>query len=575
MKIPNKIYVSGIFILVVIWQLLLTFQGFDLADTGFQLSAYRFILDDPYSVQYSMMFWLSDITGALWMKLFPAGGLYWFRVGWVLAITATFLIYFRILQQALSRNQAVISLAITLIFILRGGPECLNYDILTSVGYAIGLLFLIGGLIKNKPWQFAISGFFLGISLFFKLSNLTLLSFFLAIPFAHLIYKRTRICLLQNSAIWLLGIISGAGLIIGLILYLGHWELFTNNLTFIYQMGSDSQASHGLLPLLKSYITGYANAGVMLLFFALGVWGFIRLTKQKPIVLTSRVRVSLLILISITVLFLSIFLKDVFWSKVRYLFIGLMILYGLMQTTDRKQNQPARTLAFIGLILLIIAPLGSDSGLSKSVWGMWLLAPLTLSGFFEIRLIKRNVLPAILSNLFRKMLFVTILISAVVYAWQNTYFDVGSRIEKRFSIEHPNLDYIYTSEKRANAINETIAQAFPKMNDCEYLLSFIEMPMFNYLTGKKPFISTSWPKLYYNPKTFQEKLVEAVNKRDDLPAIIRQKQATKLDDWPETPYVEYKDWPEHATILDKFISQYNYNIVWENEMFQLLIAKGL
>lgn len=116
------------------------------------------------------------------------------------------------------------------------------------------------------------------------------------------------------------------------------------------------------------------------------------------------------------------------------------------------------------------------------------------------------------------------------------------------------------------------------MRDEKYLLSFIEIPMLNYLSDKRPFISTSWPKLYYNPNTFKLKLEEALQRRKTLPAIIRQKQNTVLNDWPgnsEPDYLKYSDglsdWPEHGRILNDFIAHNNYQVVWENEMFQLLI----
>jgi len=109
------------------------------------------------------------------------------------------------------------------------------------------------------------------------------------------------------------------------------------------------------------------------------------------------------------------------------------------------------------------------------------------------------------------------------------------------------------------------------------LLSFIEIPMLNYLSDKRPFISTSWPKLYYNPNTFKLKLEEALQRRKNFPAIIRQKQNTVLNDWPgssEPDYLKYgdslSDWPEHGRILNEFIERNNYQVVWENEMFQLL-----
>jgi len=153
---------------------------------------------------------------------------------------------------------------------------------------------------------------------------------------------------------------------------------------------------------------------------------------------------------------------------------------------------------------------------------------------------------------------------------------------KRHSVQHEKLALIYTSAERARAMDELVTEAFPQLSG-EYLLTFMDIPMVNYLAGKRPFISTSWPKLYYHPDTFASKLAEAVNKRKCLPAIIRQKQNIGVVPWPaeqpEPGYLSYPahlfKWPGHGTILNQFIDKYEYRVLWENEMFQLLTADPL
>ena len=580
MKQISKLPIEIIFPILLIWQILLTFQGLDLADTGFHLTAFRFIFDDPYSVQYSMMFWLSDICGALWMKIFPAGGLYWFKIGWVVVVSGAFMIYFSLLKPLLGKRNALIGLAVTLVFILQGGPECLNYDIFSCMGYAFAILSLYKGLNNNRLGLIILSGSLFGISVFFKLSNITALAFFLLIPFSALLYKDSLREFLKKSFIWLLGFAGGMIFILLLIRQLGHLDLFLNNLSVVSAMGRDIHASHGLKPMLLSYFSGYMNAMVLLVVFMIFSWIYLILTIKFQNLFTERNHWFILIMAGVLSVILTILLKDVFWSKVRYLFIGLMIYQGTVLLGDKKCSNEMRLLSLTGLILLLIAPLGSDSGLGKSTWGMWILGPMILT------------VPSILKeeNLFqlstyfyhsrflKRLLVVVVLLTAMVCAWERTYFDVGSRISKTYSIEHPHMKFIYTSKERARVVNELIREGFPKMKDNQYLLSFIEIPLLNYLSDKKPFISTSWPKLYYNPDTFRLKLEEALQRRKTFPAIIRQKQNTVLNDWPGTPepdYLNYKvglsDWPEHGRILNEFIAHNNYQVVWENEMFQLLI----
>jgi hypothetical protein len=576
MKLFKRTTYWGIILLMVIWQILLTFQGLDLADTGFHLTAFRFIFDDPYSVQYSMMFWLSDVCGAMWMKLWPAGGLYWFRIGWAVLISGTFLLYLNMLRKVLNKQEALLGLAVTLVFILQGGPECLNYDIFTTFGYALGILLLFNGLTKNKPFLLFLSGIVFGTSFFFKLSNVTAIIFALLIVFSYFQDKDSFPNFLKKFFLWLLGTTAGVAMTLLLIKELGHWDLFTQNIDFLAQMGADSGSSHGIKPMLLSYLSGYLNAVVMVIIFAALAVIYSLLLQKFKATASGKYQNFQLALVSLVVVVLAIVFGEAFWSKIRYLFIGLMLIEGFLLISDKKQNREMKLLAVAGLLLVVVAPLGSDSGLAKSVWGMWVLGPLVLSRFFDQRQLK-PVISEVRASFLQKALLFVIFFSAVIYAWQSTYFDVGSRSEKVYAVDHPGMKFIFASQKRAEVVNELVREAFPKMEKDEYLLSFIEIPMLNYLGDKKPFISTSWPKLYYNPETFEQKLEEALQKRQHLPAIIRQKQNATIHDWPTTPdrdYLSYPDelskWPEHGKILNEFINQNNYQVVWENEMFQLL-----
>ena len=582
MKINSKTTYWGIIIGLIIWQILLTFQGLDLADTGFQLTAFRFIFEDPYSVQYSMMFWLSDVFGSLWMHLCPWGGLYWARIAWVLAITLTLLVYLNMLKKILHEWEALIGLAVTLIFILRGGPECLNYDILTTFSYSLVIFFLYDGLLRNKSLTLFISGLILGAAIFFKLSNVTGLFFLILIPFYDYINTKNIRLLLQKCFWWILGLVIGSGSIIFLIYRVGHWKQFTENLHFVSQMGSDTDASHGFIPMLNSYLLGYFNAIIMVLVASAIVIIYHSSRQRFSFLRSQKISFFLLILISLLTFLLGILFKEAFWSKIRYLFIGLMIIQALLLVMDKHQSKQLRLLSIAGIILLVVAPLGSDSGLEKSVWGMWILGPILISHFFQSLSCKiTHVQFSDVSHLFLKRSFINILlISSVIYAWQNTYFDKESRLKKMSPIDHPKMNCIYTSQKRAAVMNELIHDAFPLFTEKEYLLSFIEIPLLNYLSDKKPFISTSWPKLYYSPAMFKEKLDEALQKRQKLPAIIRQKQNTTIYDWPSTYEIAYLNypatlskWSEHGKILNEFIHQNHYFVVWENEMFQLLITR--
>jgi|GEM_PF-1461051 len=587
MNTPRK-HFTLLTLLLVLWQLLLSFQGLDLSDTGFHLSAFRFIIDDPYSVQYSMSFYLSEILGFTWMQLLPEGGLFWCRIGGILFFTATYLMYYRILTKETGNESAIPGLLIISLFIMKGGFECLNYDLFTMSGYALVIYLLFSGLKTSRGWLLFLGGMTIGISMFFKLTNVTAVLFLLLVPF-YLYLEGSRFQkYLRYGLLSVAGLVAGISVILVLIRLLGHWTLFFDNLAFLFEIASDDQASHGILPLLSSYATGLANAVVMLTVFLavflVAAWLSGRFTRLQRNVSDRRTVFPVVAIAVFSTILLMILFGNAFWSKVRYLLIGLVVLSGIQYVLDKSRSNTFRLLSAAGFILFFTASLGSDSWIGKSLHGMWILVPLVLADqqITRIFLPLKMKLSVSQGRMIRSTLGLVILVTGILYAWQNTYFDAGSRWVKRHSVQHEKLALIYTSAERARAMDELITEAFPQLSG-EYLLTFMDIPMVNYLAGKRPFISTSWPKLYYHPDTFASKLAEAVNKRKCLPAIIRQKQNIGVVPWPaeqpEPGYLSYPahlfKWPGHGTILNQFIDKYEYRVLWENEMFQLLTADPL
>lgn len=568
-------------LLFVLWQLLLSFQGLDLADTGFHLTAFRFILEDPYSVQYSMAFYLSEILGSAWMQLLPAGGLFWCRMGSILFFTATYLLYYRIIRKETGRGSSFASLLIISLFIMKGGFECLNYDLFTMSGYALVIYFLYFGLKTGRGLLIFLGGMTLGTSIFFKLTNITAVLFLLMVPFYLYLVDSGFRKHLRFGLLSLAGLVAGISIILGLIRILGHWSLFFDNLYFLFEIASDDQASHGILPLLSSYATGLANAAVVLVLFLIAAWLFGKFSRFHADKSAKRTEILVLAAVIIFSIILMVLFRNAFWSKVRYLLIGLVALSGIQYVLDKNRSDTYRLLSFAGIILFLTASFGSDSWIGKSVHGMWILVPLVLAEQHINRLFLplKIKLSVVQGSIIRRSLGMVILVTGILYAWQNTYFDAGSRWLKRYSVQHEKLALIYTSEERAIVMNELITEAFPQISE-EHLLAFIDIPMINYLADKKPFISTSWPKLYYHPDTFASKLDEAVVKRGALPAIVRQKQDPGVNPWPngrpEPGYLAYPEslskWPYHGQILNQFIDKQGYKVLWENEMFQLLVA---
>ena len=59
------------FLLLFLCQLIFIFQGIDFLDEGFTATFYQQFFNDPSSVEYNFMFWLSGLIGGTFTYLFP------------------------------------------------------------------------------------------------------------------------------------------------------------------------------------------------------------------------------------------------------------------------------------------------------------------------------------------------------------------------------------------------------------------------------------------------------------------------------------------------------------------------
>lgn len=72
MKININIFLSPkiIISLIIIYPLLFIWQGLDFSDTGYFLSCYQQVFNDPESISGITFSWLTNIIGGIWVALF-------------------------------------------------------------------------------------------------------------------------------------------------------------------------------------------------------------------------------------------------------------------------------------------------------------------------------------------------------------------------------------------------------------------------------------------------------------------------------------------------------------------------
>ncbi len=568
----------AVFLFLLIYSIALAAQGLDFGDAGWQLTAYDNIISYPQGIQYSFMYYLSVLSGHVWQLIFPSGGLYWSRVGMVILFISVFFIYKILFKIYYPRNNWTRSLMLVYLFVYMGAPESLNYDVLTMFFNSLIILFLYLGLTNRKYYLLFLSGLITGLNIFIKIPNIAGVLFFIVVPFYAYMKNWNSRRLLKCFGLTFIGLITGVSLIMLVLVVLNHQQLFIDNLAFLADMSASGNASHGLSHLLLSYLKGYGKifliTGIVLIIVL-----YIRyLLRKNPQFLQTRMYRVALIFLMIVFGLAALEIGNPVWSKLRYLFFGLMFLNGLVLLLLRRVAIKTRLLISLGIILLIISPLGSDSGLEKMGWGSWVLGPML---FLQLR---KGHYASIGSGKIRfkgnrelyKIFTLFFIIAVLTYAWNNTYNDPGSRILKRYSVNHPKLKGIYTSEERAIVVNQLLSGIQPYIKEDDTLLAFIEMPMIHYLTQTRPYLNTSWPKLLYSSEIFKKQLGLAESK-GTLPVVVRQNLNMGATNWPYNPIPDYTEYinpsikyREHGLELNEFLKRNNYVHVWGNVAFEIL-----
>jgi len=515
------------------------------------------------------MFWLSSVFGGLIMKLHPEGGLFCNRIYVIANYTLMFAVYYTMLKTIIPKNKAITLLFISLLFFQHSGFETLNYDSFSILFYSIAIYFFYKGILKNSNLLLICGAFICGMMFYFRITNLANIAL-LALTL-YLIYLQNKNILqtFKKSLLLITGYNLGHALILLSMYLMNHLNLFAENLQFVLSMGQDSSSTHGMIPLMKQYARGWVIALFMGAAFISLLYLYHRISKT--IKLHNYILHSLLIIVSISLLIVLIMHPNATWSKVRYIFYGL-IAYSAIAAffiSDIK----LKSLLLFGSFTCFLFPLGSDSGIEKVYYAIGLSGPIVffiLNKYVKIQnwsLIKKYLLG----------IFIT---SCLVYGFTNTYFDEGSRLNKTYSVKHSGLKNIYTTKERAKVIDELTGEIRSCIKKDDYLLAISGIPMIHYLSQSKPYLGTSWPKLYYAPAIFKSELEKAFATKRLLPVIIMQKMATGTN-WPMNitpdylkPDTKNNKFTEHYQIVFEFMTKNSYSKHWENDMFIIYLPKN-
>ncbi|HLT52574.1 MAG TPA: hypothetical protein VKZ97_01700 [Flavobacteriaceae bacterium] len=564
------------FAVVIVVQLLLSFQGFDLCDEGFSLTFYQQFYNDPASVEYNFVYWLSGLIGGLWYELFPEGGILWFRLLAVVCNSLTFFLGYKILHRYLGVKWTVIGLTMAL-FANNFGFLVFYHNQLTALMALWAICLMQKGLLQGKNRLLLFAGVILGVNIFTRIPNLTLLGFVGVVPlyfWGKEWFKNSVFPILYFA----FGNILGIGLVFLILASLGQVEIMFGALESLFYLGSQSDSGHNSGALINVFLGNHITTFVLGCVLLVVCFGFTSVfswfEKQKTV----------LISILVFAFLLFCYLHHKHWIFVLYAMGYLGAVFFLF-----FKDKDYRLLGAFSFLLLFFMPLGSGGAIKSSGYmGVWLAVPVFLYGLSQIKSL--SLIATALHEHFQvtvgekslKMLLNLVVLSFfVVKTWavlNEAYFDEGSRFKKTETVNSVFARGILTTTERAKVVNDLLPHLNKYVTKDDYLFTYDNAPMLHFLTETKPYMYNPWVWIY-DEKSFKFRLEEAENSRPELPIVVQQKFNTiktfsePIDNYmavtDDNPYLYSKN---RTLMMNAFLKRNHYEIVWQNAYFNIYKA---
>ncbi|HEV7424004.1 MAG TPA: hypothetical protein VGO21_02320 [Candidatus Paceibacterota bacterium] len=586
------------FLLLFCYQTIVIFQGIDLADTGFYGTFYQQIFNDPQSVTYCFMFWLSGIIGGLFLKILPLAGLLGLRMLWVVVFTITIIVTYRFLKNYVSPGYLQISLFL-LTLNLNNDPKEFYYNNFSSLLYVITAILLFKGLRNKQPFALFGSGAIISLNMFNRFPNLLGFGLALAIIYYGYLEKETVKTIVNNILVFLAGFILTMLIVLLIMELLGHLQIYLGALKILAGIGKrpvqvkPNQDFYSISKMIKTIIHHWVVAVIMAALLILSVLSFYFFeNKFKKLIPKSDVLFSLLKIIIIAGMTILVAKGVITNLTVLYLITGICLIVGcamIIFDSDKDIN----LLLFIGIFILLVHPMGSSEGIETvEIYSFWIAFPIVADRIIAVTsgttfTFKNLIKPFRISNFIqdnqlteaRKIIVALTIFASLFYTYDYPHSDMENRAAMRYSVNNKYMKGIFTTKERAEEINELLAASSKYVKANDRVLAYDCVPIFHFMTATIPYTRNPWPWLYQS-NTFKKELEIAEGKNKQLPVIIMQTALTLGNgkNWPVKKITQdYLKLPiniDRNEILEDFINEHKYHEVWSNDYFKILIPEN-
>jgi hypothetical protein len=543
-------------------------RGLDVTDTGFLVTNQRLIFSAPQSVSYWFHLWLTNIIGGIVDLLFGRYGILPHKIAAALIILASLFAATRLLYRGrVGGTLLLLGIGAGAGFQMASKIFTVHYNNLSALFFVLAAGFLANGVLDGKRMPFFFSGLILGFNCFVRLPNLVGLALIL-IPFLVPLFLPKRGELSGVGIAQILLYFSGAACAtacaLGGMAVLRHFPLYLESLRALF---SSTAIEAGSYSLSKVIMRVPKTIAYCFLLGTVAISAFLSLFKRRSVQLALT---GLGLVLSIAV-FVGPLLTALRYKSALYAIVGLCFWLILVGLFDKQSDRDIRLTGALsaGIALALIG--GSDQGIHVASFAIPFMLPAALDAASRFsRLIQFTTVSSLQRLAQRIESILPIVIAAVLAAFSlygsiwMVYRDTPFPTEM---VDHRELRGVYTSDTRATALTEGLAEINTLVPEGGTLLAFDSLPLIHFATRTLPYLSNSWPALY--GEDYLDKLLRQREREGTLPAVVLAHSNPRSSAWPSNTSA-----PVHLKPVESFLARNRYREHWSNAAFTILLPEG-
>lgn len=572
----NRVYacIAGVLfpLILCIFAMCKVNKGLDVTDTAFNLYNYGHVKDLDNMWFFAYLF--TNLLGAFFTGL-PFGNtmlglnVYTGLVKCALILTA----YFFFVRTVKIKKEYVF-LALLAATGLCWCPTAVMYNYLTYLLFFIGTVFLYVGLTKEKNLFLILAGLALGLNVFVRFPNICEVMLILGAWFYLAIKKTAFSGILKKTLLCMAGFAGGllAGVLVILLSGRGISGYF-EGISMLFSMTKEAtsySASGMLTDIFKTYLSAWPYVEMLILGLLLVLLSSLVLPHKL-----GWLRYIFATIISLGLLWL-LKRKGMFdfnystYAPVYYLGILVTIVavvFFVFNMFVSKTPAEERLLCALGVLTIIVTPLGTNNALYANINNGFFVFPLLLYLLFSAGRINRYF-HTIYYGLF--VLFLALTFQSVFFGARFVFRDgVNEEFTTRFT-EGTVTKNMITTEKNADNL-AGLLHLFDERGEGEEVLLYGNVSGLGFYLDRKVAIPSAWPSLpSFSSERFKAAVSELSLKTSEggmpYPAVIisEEEKSAILDGTG--------DLTTKQTILKEFLVNSQYELVYDNGRFCVLFA---